>query len=589
MQKKIFLAFIILVLIGVFTTGFLALNLVKANYLNDIEDKLITNSLLIEEFLREENNFKRDNIDSLANKYSEKIDARVTFINKEGWVIGDSDVDIENLENHKERPEIKEAYDGEIGVSTRHSDSIDRDMLYVAIPFKEKNRELSVIRLSVPMKRLDQYYKTLFRYIVISMFSGLIIAFLLGFRYVNSVTDPIQQLTTATKKIADGNYGEKVYFRTEDELGVLADNFNVMSMKLDNTIDELQESNTKMKAILTSMLNGVIALDNSKKIMFINPTAEKMFNLKEKDVKGKYILEVVRNNILDDLIQNLIKDKVSSKEEIEIFEPEHKIFNVYSNPIALNSNPNIIIGVVIMIQDVTEIRKLERMRKDFVGNVSHELKTPLTSIKGFVETLKQGAGDNKEVRNKFLDILEIEANRLNALIEDLLLLSEIESGNNINRNKVININKSIDDILKVLNEVAKKKDITLIDKVNKNLPQLFGNEGWFKQMLVNLIDNGIKYTPSGGKVIITGYNVKDNLIIKVKDNGMGIEKNHLSRLFERFYRVDKARSRKIGGTGLGLAIVKHIVLSFDGKIDVKSKVGKGTEFIVTLPIKNKEL
>ena len=586
MERKLFIVFVILVLIGVLTTGFLSLSLLKVNYLNNIEEKLISNAVLIKEFL---NNKEGNalNLDSLATTYSKNINARVTFINNDGEVLGDSDINIESLENHRNRPEIKMALKGEIGVNKRYSNSLENDMFYVAIPLIRDNNIL-VIRLAVLIEELNYYNKTLFKYIILSILTGLLVAFILGFRFVRTVTNPIIQLTRATKKISQGNYGEKVNYRTDDELGILAQNFNNMSTKLQDTICELQESNTKMKAILTSMINGVIALDNSKRVTFINSNAEDIFGIKEEKIKGKYVLEAFRNNPLDDLIENLIYKNVMVKEELEVFNPEHRILNIYSNPIRLTDNPNRTIGVLIIIEDITEIRKLERMRKDFVANVSHELKTPLTSIKGFIETLKDGAVEDKKVRDKFLDIVDIEAGRLTSLIQDLLLLSEIENRNTVIDKEAIEVNESIEEVTEFLGELAKAKGITIDSKINNNLPNIYGKKGWFKQMLINLIDNAIKYTPKGGKVTLTGYTNRNNLIIKVKDSGMGIEEKHLKRLFERFYRVDKARSRQVGGTGLGLAIVKHIVLSFKGDISVKSELNKGTEFVINLPIESKE-
>ncbi|MTI49027.1 two-component system histidine kinase PnpS [Sporosalibacterium faouarense] len=588
MQRRIFIAFITLLLIGVLTTGILALSLFRVQYFNDIEDKLVTNSNLISEFIYQQEDLSKDRLNELASVYSKKTDARVTLIDKNGWVVGDSHADYRELENHINRPEVQEAMNGEIGVVKRFSKSVDTDMFYVAIPFSREGSDLSAIRLSVSIKELEEINKTILKYIVISILAGLFVAFILGFRFVHTVTEPIKQLTNATKKISQGNFGEKVYFRTEDELGTLAENFNVMSQELHDTIEELQQSNTKIKATLTSMINGVLALDSSKKVMFINPTAEKIFDLKEEEIKGKHILEIIRNNVLDDLIHKLLHESVTSKEEIEVFEPEHRILNVYTNPITLTTDPNRSIGVLILIQDVTEIRKLERMRKDFVANVSHELKTPLTSIKGFIETLKNGAAEEKAVRDKFLDIIDIEANRLTALIHDLLLLSEIENKNNRFNEQEIDTNKAIVEVIQFLSGMAKQKGITIVDKINNNLPSICGNRGWFKQMLINLIDNGIKYTPDGGSITITGYSTNRELIFKIKDTGIGIDSDHINRLFERFYRVDKARSRQVGGTGLGLAIVKHIVLSLKGNISVKSEINKGTEFTIALPLKKEQ-
>lgn len=584
MKRRIFITFVTLILIGILTTGVLSLNLIRNNYVYIVKDKLISNYNLISQALIERENLDIQTLNDLAHSYSEKIDARVTFIDRGGWVVGDSEADYTQMENHKNRPEIIEAYEGKIGISQRYSNTLGWDMLYVAAPFSNEKSRLAVIRLAVPLRELSTFNKTLLKYIFISIVSGLIVAILLGIRYVNNVTQPISELTLATKKISEGDYGRRVYYQTDDELGMLANNFNLMSEKLDDTINELQDKNTKLKAILASTVNGVIALDNNKEIIFINPNAEEIFGIKEDDAKGKHILDVVRNDVFNKLFNDILKENKPSKGEIEIFEPKHRILNVYSNPIRLNNDPRRVIGVVLIIQEVTEIRKLERMRKDFVANVSHELKTPLTSIKGFIETLKDGAAENKKVRDKFLDIIDIETSRLTSLIQDLLLLSEIENQNTMKIYEEIDVNKSINEVLQIMDGIAKQKEIEIISKVEDNLPKIFGNNSWFKQMLINLIDNGIKYTSNGGKVTIKIYRNVNQLIIKIKDTGIGIEEKHLSRLFERFYRVDKARSRQVGGTGLGLAIVKHIVLAFEGEIKVESKINEGTEFTIILPI-----
>ena len=585
MKKKIFLSFVILVVIAVFTTGIFAISLLETRYIKDIEEKLITNSKLIIASIKHEELEVKD-LESLARYYSKEIDTRITFINKDGQVIADSEADKIYFENHRNRVEVKDAISGKIGISRRYSKSLGLEMLYVALPFESDIIDIEVIRLAVTLENIMKFNKTLIKYFIISTLFGIVVALLLGYRYASSITSPIKELTYVTKKLSCGVYGEKVYINTNDELGILADNFNTMSKKLKESIDELQNKNTEMKSILSSMINGVIALDNSKNVMFINPNVEEMFEIKEEKIKGKNISELIDNVAINDVIYNLLNSNIMSNKEIEIFEPKHKIFKFYSKPIRLESDFTRVIGTNIIIQDITEIRKLERIRKDFVANVSHEIKTPLTSIKGFVETLKDGVAEDENVRNKFLDIIDIEANRLNSLVEDLLLLSEIENKINIKNKVMIDTNKSISEILQVMEEIAKNKNIEIINRINNNLPKIHGNNGWFKQMMINLIDNSIKYTPSGGKVTITAYNTSRKLFIKISDTGIGIDKKHLSRLFERFYRVDKARTRQVGGTGLGLAIVKHIVLAFGGNINIKSEVNKGTEFLITIPVKN---
>jgi len=587
MQRKIYLMFIVLLLIGVLTTGFLSLNLVRSVYISNVEERLVTNLELIQNTINH-NNDNTMQLDAFANEISQNIHARVTLIDDEGIVKGDSEADIETLDNHFYRPEIQDAYAGSLGKSIRYSNTLKHDMYYVAIPYEGDHEGLSVLRLAVPLENIEHFYLLLFKKVSISIVAGLALSFILSIRYVKSVTNPIKRLSEATKKIVNGNFGERVYLRSDDELGELADNFNVMSEALHNKIIESDDKNIKMNAILRSMINGVVAVDNTKHVMFINPTAEEMFGFKEQDIRGKHILEVLRSNDLDEQVEHLINAEEARVSEIEIREPEYRILSMHSNPIVVDDG-NDVIGVVILIQDITEIRKLEHMRKDFVANVSHELKTPLTSIKGFVETLKQGAAEQKEIRDKFIDIIDIESNRLSSLIDDILVLSDIEKRSHFSHNNDIDICKSVSEVIEVLNEIAKKKDIKLSLECDQDLKAVVGNEGWFKQMLINLIDNAIKYTPDSGDVYVSVKNMDDGVEFSIKDTGIGIDKDHIARLFERFYRVDKARSRAVGGTGLGLAIVKHIILSFDGAIEVDSTIGKGSEFIVTLPYVMKNL
>ncbi|WP_066506950.1 two-component system histidine kinase PnpS [Abyssisolibacter fermentans] len=583
MQRRLFVALVVAVLIAVIITGSLIMSLLRINYLNDLEDKLLTNSKLIRYNIDE--NYNITDFDRLAKNYSKEINTRISFIDKQGWLIGDSEVNIEIAENHFNREEVKIALQGRIATAKRYSKSLDKNMFYVAIPY---NNQIAVIRLSVPLTYATEYYRDIFKYILISIGFGTIVAIFLGYRYIYSITNPIKQLTSATKSIAKGNYGEKVYYTSHDEIGMLANSFNIMSKKLYDNIEELKENSTKTKAILKSMINGIIAINNNNNIIFINPTAEKMFGLVEEDVRNKSILDILSDEELKNEIKELLESNITSKIEIEVYNP-YKVLSVYTNIIVLDNDPTRKIGVVISFQDITDMRKLEIMRKDFVANVSHELKTPLTSIQGFIETLKNGEIKDEKVRNRFLDIIDIESKRLTALIKDLLILSDIENKHQMVSMQNINIRKCIVDLIEMFEKIASKKNIKIKEKISGGLPSIYGNISWFKQIIINLIDNSIKYTPSGGKIEIIGYEIDDKIHIRVKDTGIGISKEHISRLFERFYRVDKARSRKIGGTGLGLAIVKHIVIAFKGEIKVKSEVNKGTEFEVIIPVNSDNL
>lgn len=562
MKKRIFIIFSSLVLIGVITTGILSLSFQRMIHLKSLEDKLNSNSILIKELVEKENMENMD-LNLLAKEYSKSIDVRVTFFDGKGNVVGDSTVE-------KKDEDVK-------------------DVLSISIPIDNKEINISKLRLSVDSNNVDDLNKKFMKYLLISIFAGLIVAFLIGLRYIEHAADPYKELIEATKNISHGNYGEKVSLQQDDELGVLASSFNDMSVKLDDTIKKLQESNTKLKATLTSVVDGLIALDNNFNLILFNPAAEKIFGIEGQKIMGKNIFDVFLEDKTYKIFEGLASNEIIWEKEMEIYSPEYRVLNVYANPIILNNDPTRKLGMVYLFQDVTKVKKLERVREDFVANVSHELKTPLTSIKGFIETLKDGAIEDENVSYKFLDIIDLEVDRLNCLVDDLLLLSEIENKNSNTVYEYFNVEEIIDNLFQVLNKIAKEKNIMLEKEIEENIPQLYGSYNHFRQMLMNLIDNGIKYTPNGGKVKVSVFEKDEKLVIKVKDTGIGIDKKHQNRLFERFYRADKARSRQVGGTGLGLAIVKHIVLMFNGKIDLQSEPNRGSIFTIEIPLDEKGL
>lgn len=591
MKKKIFTMLTVLLLLGIILTGLLSLSFIRISYIDKIEEMLLTNSKLINSLVEDRINSKEvDEIDfsNLAYEYGGKINTRITFVDINGRVIGDSEIKPSNLnsvENHKNRPEIKKAFQGEIGKSKRYSTTIDTDYFYVAIPIMENDQIVGATRLAYPLDEINRINIGLIKNILISIIVGLAAAVLLGYRYVNHVTEPIKEMTSIAQKIANGHLNSRVYVDSSDEVKILADTFNLMAEKLKINILELQDKNTKLKSIVSSMKEGLIAVDNHNKIMMINPAAKGLFNIEDSEVKGKGLLSLIKNEEMREHLEIIFMDNGNFETEITINQINMKILKIYTDCIRLDDDPNRIIGTLILIQDVTEVRKLEKMRTDFVANVSHELKTPLTSIMGFVETLKNGAIDNENVRDKFLNIIEIETERLTRLIEDLLTLSNIE-GNKLSFANIeeIPVKTVISEIDHMMFGIAQQKDIVYISEVDEDLPYIIGSRDWFKQMILNLVDNAIKYTPKGGTVKVTSYKKEKNIFISIKDTGIGIPKKDIPRLFERFYRVDKARSRKVGGTGLGLAIVKHIVIAFKGEIKVKSEEGRGTEFIVRIPL-----
>lgn len=411
-----------------------------------------------------------------------------------------------------------------------------------------------------------------------------IIISIISIRYAMNLRNYLKEFIAVSKKISNKEFHTKINISAKGELGQLIDNFNYMIDTIDKTIQEVQYKNLQLKSIVKSISHGILAIDINGNVLLINKEARNMIkSSNDQVIEGKNINHVIKDNKILSEISKFIGSKKTKMKQIT--NDEDIVYNIKLDPIYLQSSKNVIIGSIINIENITERVRLENMRSDFVANVTHELKTPLTSISGFVETLRMNENIDKNTRDRFLGIIETESDRLKRLIDDILLLSFIENKDTIYAEKVnvLSVFKEVYDLTIIF---AKSKNIELKYKFEDEDIIINCNRDYIKQVFLNLIDNAIKYTPSGGFVETIIYNNEKDICIKVKDNGIGISKDDKYRIFERFYRVDKARSRAVGGTGLGLAIVKHIVKSLNGSIDIKSELNVGTEFIVTIPKKN---
>jgi len=505
-----------------------------------------------------------DGLKKLNNLKINNINVRFTLIDNNGIVVYDNEE--KSSENHKDRIEVKEALEKGEGYSKRFSNTIKANFLYYATRLDNN----LVIRSSVPIYKITILQKENIKYCLGILSLVIIFSIFLSLRLVKKIVEPVKELESVTLKMTHGDYEIRADVKTNDELGTLGNSFNNMAEQLQIKIHEVIEKQTKIESILKSMESGVIAVDNHNSVISINPCAESLLGIK-KNIIGECLLDYVN----DYDINKFLQQKEQNDKEIKILHPIERDFKIKKSEM-VDGMDNI--GKVITFQDITDINRVQLMRSQFVANVSHELKTPLTSIKGFAETLK--FVKDEETREKFLDIIDKEAERLTRLINDILVLSNIES------NLIADVDEFepggvIEEVLNIMRKIAINRNIKL-EFENNNSEFIIGDKDKFYQLGLNLIENAIKYSKdTSGQVEVLSYTKDGYYCLKVKDNGIGIPKEDISRIFERFYRVDK--SRKKGGTGLGLAIVKHIVKIFNGEITVKSELGEGTIFEVKIP------
>lgn len=584
-KSRLVAQYFFLTVVALILLGFYLNNTIISAAKKNMETFLVSQARLITETISRDQELRSHKTSKQLREYiskaSEDINARVTIIDTDGKVLADSAIDEHTLDNHKNRPEVTSALKGVIGKNIRYSKSLKTDMYYIAVPVKEKNTVLKIVRVALPLHEVNSYVFHLRLIIITAIFVVCVIVFLISLPIAKSVSEPLQNMARLARNIADGNFEHQLPIISRDEIAELSHSFNYMAKRLKENVEEITNEKNRVQAILTSMADGVLAVDNEGKIILINPVVEYLFGFKAAEVKGRPIIEIIRNFELEGIINQALQQEIFINKEIEIISPVPKIFKVRVSPFYTVDYVNI--GIVVILRDITELRILEQVRTEFVTNVSHELRTPLTSIKGFVETLLDGAMEEKVTSERFLKIISDETDRLNRLIGDILSLSKIEAKpTEFSRTKV-QMEKVINNVVSMLYPQANSKKLNLTTEISP-LPAILANEDMMRQLLINLIDNAIKYTPPNGKVTVEAASVKGGVQIKIKDTGLGIPVASLPRLFERFYRVDKARSREMGGTGLGLAIVKHIVEANNGNVQVESKVGEGTEFIVYLPL-----
>jgi two-component system phosphate regulon sensor histidine kinase PhoR len=529
----------------------------------------------------------------IVRELSRRALARVTLVDATGQVLADSavqDRDLASIENHRTRPEIEQAIAIGSGTDMRASHTTGDRTLYRAVRLNEPDTTSSplYLRLGLPMTTLEQELTKLKRNLTLAFGSAFLIAVGLSIWLARSLTKPLSDMATAARQLAGGNYSVRIQTSSRDEVGLLAATLNHMTDELRSKIEELSEDRAQLLAMLTSMVEGVMVLDYKGRILQVNPALERMFGVTRAETRGRPSLEVFGHSELNALVSTVLATRTGQKDEI-ILTPSGRCLDVEAS-VAGGEQDNEACAVLVF-HDITELRRLENIRKDFVANVSHELRTPLTSIKGYVEALLDGGKDNPETSVRFLEIILKQSDRLNLILEDLLQLSKIESGQLQFKKEPLHIGSVIERTIAMIKPLAEKKQHRLCSQVAADLPLISGDEERLVQVLANLLDNAIKYTPQGGQITVAARRIspsraealRTSIELTVTDTGIGIPEQDRPRVFERFYRVDKARSRELGGTGLGLAIVRHIVEGHGGQVWVEGNMPTGSRFVVRLP------
>ena len=573
---KIFGTYLVILALAMAVMHFFVGKQIKSGLEGQIERELLTHARIIDLGSRNE-------IENRIFQLAKVSQARVTLIDENGRVLADSDEDASRMGDHLDRPEIQEAKVRGTGRSTRYSDTLGEQMMYVALVVRERGGITGYIRLARPLvevrKVTEAFNRILFNSFLLIVITSLFIAFLFSYK----LSSPIREMEQYTDRLRRGEGPGTLIIESSDEMGQLAKNINYLVEELRSQIKSLNEEKGKVEAALASAIEGVIILNSQDRVESMNRSMKGMIGDQYGDILSKTPIEAFRNI---DFQKALDRFKASGKPVSE------EIILGTGTPIILDVNITSIPGVtageektMLVFHDVTRLKKLEQVRVDFVANVTHEIKTPLTAILGYIETLEAGAIDDKETARKFLQTISRHAQRLNRLLEDLLTLSNIELGEMKFQFEGVALGGVMDGVLSIMELKVREKKLSVEKNIPEALPLLRADRDRMTQIFLNVLDNAVKFTPEGGTVRIEASETdRDAVVVKITDTGIGVPRDEIERLGERFYRVDKTRSRDLGGTGLGLSIVKHLMMVHRGRMEIESQLGRGTTVSLYFPI-----
>lgn len=584
-RLKLFLVSVVLIAISVAVAYVQITTSVEDELTSALKEDLSARASLVEREA-ERSDMALDDVDgwdALADSLGASAGARVTLIRADGVVLGDSAVagpGVRAMENHAQKPEVARALAGERGVAVRRSTTFGETQLFVAVPLARSGKVVGVVRVAGPITPVKRAVGAVERLLALAAVIALVLAGVMSSFAAQSMSRIVRELTDVTRRMTHGDLGVRANFAGDDELGDLGRALEQLAGSLASSLGELRAERDLQARILDGMKEGVLVLDRGDHILLMNPALREMLLLGASDV-GKLLIESVRHAELHDVVERARARNTTVTGELDLPGIKPRRLLIHATSLAGEAG-----GVLAVFVDVTDLRRLESLRRDFVANVSHELRTPVTAVRSAAETLRDSAlkDPDPKAAERFADIIVRNSERLQNLIEDLLELSRLESNEFKLKREKIDLPVVAGLVLSLFRERAERKGIQLLTEIPTGIQGVETDQRALEQVLSNLVDNAVKYCPAGASVKLRATNGDGSIRLTVEDNGPGISDAHLPRLFERFYRVDAGRSRDVGGTGLGLSIVKHMVEAMGGDVTVRSTVGKGSAFEVRLPL-----
>lgn len=579
---RIVFSFVLLVVLAMAGLSIYLSNRLRDAYVDNIRNQLLKETRLLREVARSllAQGGTGEALDALAKHYGDLLEARVTVIGADGVVLGESDEDRTQMDNHLRRPEVQQALAQGQGSSIRYSRTVGYEMLYLALPVRDGDRVLGIVRVSLPLNQVEAGVATLRWMIFWATLLSIVVASLVALLVAQRTVRPIRQLTGVADRMAAGDLDARLFPSTRDEVGRLTGAFNRMADHLQDQVATLARERSRLAAILAHMADGVLITDDLGQVLLVNPAATALLQIHEEEALGRTFAQVVRHHRFIELWKRCQEE---GEEQVEAVEIDRG--GLFLQMIVTPFHEAARQGFLIILQDLTRIRRLETVRRDFISNVSHELRTPLASLKALVDTLREGALEDPPAARRFLDRVEVEVDALTQMVRELLELSRVESNQAPLERKRVAVGELLAPPVGRLRAQAERAGLQLrLDLPPDDVPYVLADAERIQQVVTNLVHNAIKFTPPGGEVAVQGSVEGEEVVIAVHDTGVGISAEDLPRIFERFYKADRARSGQ--GTGLGLAIAKHIVQAHGGRIWADSIEGQGSSFYFSLPIES---